>query len=161
MKCGEYICAGHDRLQHPSRRGRSSQSARLVFASPPHLRLETGLDRGDGTPRPAGLARHEEDTVLLAEERVGRFARLARNVSARFHDCPDIYKVTAMSQGFFKYARCKSVLFDSCFLHDGHVWGRLSSRVVCNFSSGISPLSVAGVDSTDFEKNIPRCLVDS
>ena len=43
------------------------------------------------------------------------------------------------------------MLFDSCFLHDGHIGGRSSSRIVFAFGSGVSPLSVAGVDSTDFE----------
>ena len=57
-----------------------SPSTRLVFASPPDLRLETSLDSGNGTSRPAGLARHEENTVLLAEERVGRFAGLACHI---------------------------------------------------------------------------------
>ena len=42
----------------------------LVLASLPDLRLETGLDSVDGTPRAARLARHEEYTVLLREERV-------------------------------------------------------------------------------------------
>ena len=42
----------------------------LVFASLSNLRLETGLDGVHGTPRTARLARHEEYTVLLREERV-------------------------------------------------------------------------------------------
>ena len=54
--------------------------ARLVFASPADLGLETRLDGVDGPPGAAVLAGDEEDTVLLDEERVGRFARLARNV---------------------------------------------------------------------------------
>ena len=45
-------------------------SAGLVFASPPDLRLETGLDGVDRTPRTARLAGHEEYAVLLREERV-------------------------------------------------------------------------------------------
>ena len=55
-------------------------SARLVFASPADLRLETGLDRVDGPARSARLARHEEDTVLLREDRVRRLARLAGDI---------------------------------------------------------------------------------
>lgn len=72
------MSAGIDRYSHAARARRPS--ARLVLASPPDLRLETGLDRVDGAPRPARLARHEEDTVLLREDRVRGFARLARNV---------------------------------------------------------------------------------
>ena len=48
-------------------------------------------------------------------------------------------------------ARCNSVLFGRCFLHDGHIGGRLSLRIVFDFGSGISPLSVTGVDSADLE----------
>ena len=55
-------------------------SARLVFAPLADLRLETSLDRVDRTPGSAGLARDEEDTVLLGKESVGGLARLARNV---------------------------------------------------------------------------------
>ena len=43
-----------------------------------------------------------------------------------------------------------SVLFDSCFLHDGHIGGRSSSRSVLGLGSADwSPAAVAGVDSTD------------
>ena len=49
----------------------ASPSTRLVFASPADLRLETGLDRVDGTSGSARLASDEEDTVLLDEESVG------------------------------------------------------------------------------------------
>ena len=52
----------------------------LVLASPADLGLETGLDSVDRTPRPARLASHEEYTVLLSENGVWRFARLARHV---------------------------------------------------------------------------------
>lgn len=44
--------------------------ARLVFASPADLGLETGLDGVDGTPGSAGLAGDEEDTVLFDEQGV-------------------------------------------------------------------------------------------
>ena len=64
------------RIQHEA----CDSSARLVFASLPDLRLETGLDRVDGPSRAARLARHEEYTVLLRKERVRRLARLAGDV---------------------------------------------------------------------------------
>ena len=64
------------RIQHEA----CDSSARLVFASLPNLRLETGLDRVDGPSRAARLARHEEYTVLLRKERVRRLARLAGDV---------------------------------------------------------------------------------
>ena len=41
--------------------------------------------------------------------------------------------------------------FDSCFLHDGHIGGRLSSWIVFDFDAGVSPLSITGVDSADLE----------
>ena len=46
--------------------------------------------------------------------------------------------------------RCMRELFDSCFLHDGHIGGRSSSRSAF-FGSGVAspPLSVAGVDSIE------------
>lgn len=56
------------------------RSASLVFASPPDLSLETGLNRVDGPPGSARLAGHEEYTVLLREERIRRLARLASDV---------------------------------------------------------------------------------
>ena len=64
------------RIQHEP----CDSSARLVFASLPDLRLETGLDRVHGPSRAARLAGHEEYTVLLREEGVGRLARLAGDV---------------------------------------------------------------------------------
>ena len=64
------------RIQHEA----CDSSTRLVFASLPDLRLETGLDRVDGPSRAARLARHEEYTVLLRENSVWRFARLAGHV---------------------------------------------------------------------------------
>ena len=43
------------------------------------------------------------------------------------------------------------VLLDSSFLHDGHIGGRSSSLTALALGSGVwSPLSVAGVDCTDF-----------
>ena len=57
-----------------------SSSASLVFASPPNLRLETGLDRVDGPPGPARLAGHEKYTVFFREERIRRLACLASDV---------------------------------------------------------------------------------
>ena len=63
--------------QYTSIRPRSTS---LVLASLPDLRLETGLDSVDRTPRPARLASHEEYTVLLSENGVWRFARLACHV---------------------------------------------------------------------------------
>ena len=61
-----------------------STSTCLVLASLPDLGLETALDRINRASGPARLARHEEDTILLREERVGRFACFASDV---FH-CP-------------------------------------------------------------------------
>ena len=48
-------------------------------------------------------------------------------------------------------AQCRSMPFDSCFLHDGHLSSRLSSWIVFAFDAGVSPLSVTGVDSADLE----------
>jgi hypothetical protein len=45
-----------------------------------NLGLETGLDGRDGPTRTARLASEEVETVLLAEERVGRLADLAGDV---------------------------------------------------------------------------------
>ena len=43
------------------------------------------------------------------------------------------------------------VLLDSSFLHDGHIGGRSSSLTAFALGSGVwSPLSVTGVDCTDF-----------
>ena len=53
---------------------------RLVFASLSDLCLETGLDRVDWSPWTARFAGHEEDTVFLGEEGVGRLASLASDV---------------------------------------------------------------------------------
>lgn len=58
----------------------ASHLTRLVFASLADLRLETSLDRVDRTPGSAGLARDEEDTVLLDEESIWGFARLTSDV---------------------------------------------------------------------------------
>ncbi len=44
-----------------------------------------------------------------------------------------------------------NVLFDSCFLQEGHIGGCSSSRSALGLgSTDWSPASVAGVDSTDF-----------
>ena len=55
-------------------------STGLVLASFPDLGLETALDRVDRAPRSARLAGDEEDTVLLDEESIWGFARLASDV---------------------------------------------------------------------------------
>ena len=52
-----------------------------------------------------------------------------------------------------------SVLFDSCFLHDGHIGGRSSSFGARGFGSGVaSPFCVAGVDSTDRPDNVAELV---
>lgn len=51
---------------------------RLLAAA--NLGLETTLDGCDGASGATALAAHEENAVLLGEQRVGALARLARHV---------------------------------------------------------------------------------
>ena len=44
------------------------------------LSLETTFNRTDRPPGPTGHAGHEEDTVLLRQEGIKRFARLASDI---------------------------------------------------------------------------------
>jgi hypothetical protein len=48
--------------------------------SPPNLRLEAALDCTHTASTPAALARHEVNPVLLRQDRIKGFARLARNI---------------------------------------------------------------------------------
>ena len=68
------------RYSGTSVRPRIHRLTRLVLATPADLGLETAFDRVDRAARSTGLAGHEEDTILLRKQRVGRFTRLARDV---------------------------------------------------------------------------------
>lgn len=56
------------------------RSSCLVLASLPDLGLESTLDGINRPPGAAGLARHEEYTILLGQKSVRRFARFACHV---------------------------------------------------------------------------------
>ena len=57
-----------------------SSLSSLILTPLPNLGLEPTLNRVNRPPRPAALARNKEDSVLLGEERVRRFAGLAGDV---------------------------------------------------------------------------------
>ena len=80
-------------------------------------------------------------------------AHTRRLVPAQFPHSAHVCQLETMRRGAKsgKETPCVSMLFDSCFLHDGHIGGRSSSRIVFGFGSGISPLSAADVDSADLE----------
>ena len=69
-----------ERAQKYTKKQMQLRSPRLILTTPPDLCLESTLDRIDRPSRAARLTGHEEDTVFLGEEGVGRLASLASDV---------------------------------------------------------------------------------